>query len=257
VNRYLAIGLATFAGAALLEVALVPAAAVAGAIVLAPAVVPTLRRQLQAAAETLTEVVTRPFTKPAAAPPAVEAADDPSQSLLARLGVGQAIAKTVTFRIIVTSLDFTTNYVVLGELTTAAGLSTFNLVAGPIFYFAHETVWNHVRPSPEAVAVLGLKTAQGDDEVEPQAQDGWHISRALAKTITYRAIATVMDFTTNFVVVGDVVTAVALTASGFVLGPFVYWGHEKAWDRFSGSTERELDPPPSAPSVGPKQSAMA
>jgi uncharacterized membrane protein len=45
-------------------------------------------------------------------------------------------------------------------------------------------------------------------------------------------IATVVDFTTNYVVVGDVATAAGLSAFGFFLGRFVYFGHEKAWDHF-------------------------
>src|SRR5262249_2553255 len=69
----------------------------------------------------------------------------------AGFGIKQAIAKTITFRIIVTTLDFTTNYVVIGELATAAGLSTFNLVAGPVFYFVHETAWNYFGPPGAAV----------------------------------------------------------------------------------------------------------
>src|SRR5262249_36209604 len=63
----------------------------------------------------------------------------------AGFGIKQAIAKTITFRIIVTTLDFTTNYVVIGELATAAGLSTFNLVAGPVFYFVPRAAWDLFR----------------------------------------------------------------------------------------------------------------
>ena len=55
-------------------------------------------------------------------------------------------------------------------------------------------------------------------------------SRALAKTITYRTIASAVDFTINYVVVGDVAAALALSATGLILGPFVYFGHEKAWE---------------------------
>ena len=69
---------------------------------------------------------------------------------MARLGMRQAIAKTITFRIIVTTLDFTTNYIVIGELTTAAGLSTFNLIVGPLFYLGHEAVWNYLGPDENA-----------------------------------------------------------------------------------------------------------
>ena len=42
-----------------------------------------------------------------------------------------------------------------------------------------------------------------------------------------------MDFTTILAVVGDAATAAGLAAFGFVVGPFVYYAHEKAWDYFS------------------------
>ena len=60
------------------------------------------------------------------------------------------------------------------------------------------------------------------------------ISRALAKTITFRVVATTVDFTATYVVVGDLAIAVTLSAFGFVIGPFVYFGHERLWDRLSG-----------------------
>src|SRR5262249_59753725 len=71
----------------------------------------------------------------------------------AGFGIKQAIAKTITFRIIVTTLDFTTNYVVIGELATAAGLSTLHLVVGPVFYFFHATALNYFGP-PRATLPL-------------------------------------------------------------------------------------------------------
>jgi uncharacterized membrane protein len=66
----------------------------------------------------------------------------------------------------------------------------------------------------------------------------------LAKTITFRTIATTMDFTATYVVVGDFATAATLSAFGFVLGPFVYLGHELAWDHFASPRESTLDSPP-------------
>jgi uncharacterized membrane protein len=45
-----------------------------------------------------------------------------------------------------------------------------------------------------------------------------------------------MDFATNYFVLRDLATAAKLTAIGFVVGPFVYFGHEKAWEYF-GSPE--------------------
>lgn len=50
-----------------------------------------------------------------------------------------------------------------------------------------------------------------------------------------------MDLTTNFVVIGEFATAAGLTAVGFVVGPFVYLGHEMVWDRFGSPEKRTED----------------
>ena len=68
------------------------------------------------------------------------------------------------------------------------------------------------------------------------------ISPALAKTITYRTIATIVDFTTNYVVVGNIAEATILSATGFFLGPFVYFGHEKAWECLAGDSTTKTTP---------------
>ena len=235
-KAYVTVGLSVLAGAALFEAALIPGILIGGAVVLAPKYVqrglrplfgPTVRRRN--APKNASKGV-RTKRQDLAALPAAPA----------RLGIKQAIAKTITFRIIVTTLDFSTNYVVIGELATAAGLSTFNLVAGPVFYLAHETAWNYFGPAGADVRVpVGKAPADG----EGSGEGGFTVSRALAKTITFRTLATVMDFTVNYVAVGDVATAVGLSAFAFVVGPFVYLGHEKLWDYYGSPSERTLDPP--------------
>jgi uncharacterized membrane protein len=70
------------------------------------------------------------------------------------------------------------------------------------------------------------------------------MSRALAKTITFRTIATIMDFSVTYIVVRDLATAAGLSAFGFVVGPFVYYGHEKLWDRFFPEDPHPLELPP-------------
>lgn len=223
-KQYIAVGVAVVAGAALIEAALIPGLVIGGAAVLLPKAMPMLRRRVARAAS--------PRRSKGADTGQVLA--KPQTSLLPRFAMGQAIAKTITYRLIVTALDFTTNYIVIGELATAAGLSTFNLVAGPLFYFAHEAGWNYLA-HPDSSVALPLLTPT-EENPEQVAVGGFTFSRALAKTVTFRTLATIMDFTTNYVVVGNVGQAVILSATGFVLGPFVYYGHEKAWDYFG---ERE------------------
>jgi uncharacterized membrane protein len=220
-NRYLAVGLAVVGGAAVIEAALVPGILIGGAALLAPRLLPALGRRLRPAVRALSAP-----RKPTGVPTLRE----PGRSLTipGGLHIGQALAKTITFRIVVTSLDFTSNYIVLGDVATAVGLSGFAFVVGPVFYFVHETMWNWYAGQAPTIEIPLLPAAQGE------GRRGFRISRPLAKTITFRTVATVMDFTTLWVVVGDVATAVGLAAFGFVVGPFVYLGHEKAWDYFSG-----------------------
>jgi uncharacterized membrane protein len=234
-KQYVTVGLAVLAGAAVVEAALIPGLLIGGAAILAPKVLPhlipsDLRRRMTTAKKVgRSRPAARARTaqannKTAAAPAAVPA-----------LGIKQAIAKTITFRVIVTALDFTSNYLVIGEFNAAAGLSTFALVVGPLFYLAHETAWNYFGPGEGDVDVSAFvpwrANASADDERSVT------ISKAIAKTITFRTIATAMDFTALYVVVGDPLTAVGLAAWGFVAGPFVYWGHEKLWERFTSEEE--------------------
>ncbi len=237
------------AGVALLEVALIPGIVLGGAAVLAPSLLPKsvtkslslrgLRRRLKPLLDFSPPVASK-ASLPKVSQQGLPAVNAP---LPVQFTIKQAIAKTITYRIIVTTLDFTVNYVVIGEVATAAGLSAFALVVGPLFYLAHEAAWNRFGDADKRVDLtaylpwrLNAKTPSDEaglsDEASSGDRPGFTISRALAKTITFRTIATTMDFTTNFVVVGDLATALTLSASGFILGPFVYFGHEMVWDYY-------------------------
>ena len=238
-KTYMTIGLTILAGAALLETALIPGILIGGVAVLAPRYLPKgalhgLRRRVETLAgksvqrRTAAEASRREQPEPGA-----------PQNILPKFAIGQAVAKTITFRIIVTTLDFSTNYLVIGEVATAAGLSTFNLIAGPLFYLAHEAAWNYVGPVEDTVGLPTLSAGAREADAEPSSLSRLTISRALAKTVTFRVIASTMDFASNYFVVRDVGSALILSASGFILGPFVYFGHEKAWDYFSTARKGE------------------
>jgi uncharacterized membrane protein len=227
------------AGVALFEAALIPGLLIGGVAVLAGGRLPLLRRRL------------RPLFTAPVAPPAEPTHSAPDRSaakaspaIPARFAIKQAVAKTITFRIIVTTLDFTSNYVVLGEVATAAGLSAFALVVGPVFYLVHETAWNYFGPPGTAVELPALLPLRPGAQEPLAGRRGVTINRALAKTITFRTIATAMDFTTLYVVVGDLATAVGLSAFGFVVGPFVYLGHEMVWDYYGAPKAHANEPPP-------------
>jgi uncharacterized membrane protein len=203
------------AGVALFEVALIPGIAIGAAAVLASNYVPKLRRRLRPPLKSTVRI------EPALAPPD---RPDVKVPLVAGLAIKQVLAKTVTFQIIVTTLDFTAHYVIVGNFATALSLSASHLVIRPVYYFLHEAAWNYLSPPVRRKAGLG-----GD--------------RALVKTVTYQTIATTLDFTAHYVVVGNLATAAALSAVGFVVSPFAYFGHEMAWDYYGSPRARRLDLP--------------
>jgi uncharacterized membrane protein len=215
---------AVVAGAALLEAALIPGVAIGAAAMLAPGGLPWLRRNLS------------PLFKPAKRrPPAPAPAPDARTPLASPLGfpIKQALAKTVTYRIIVTALDFGWNYVVIGEIAAAAGLSAVTLAVAPVFYFVHEAAWSHSSAKARRPADPAGADADPPDAKAPLVDiGGYSVNRALAKTITFRTFSTTTDFAANYAMVRDLPQAAMLTAFGFVVGPFVYLGHEMAWDRF-------------------------
>jgi uncharacterized membrane protein len=211
-----AVVVTALAGAALFEAALVPGVLIGAAAMLGPRLFGRSKSKARPVAATA-----------AARPPSETAARGGAASSSQQLTLTQTLFKTITFRTIVTGLDFGSNLFVIGELAPAAGLSAYGLVAGPIFYFAHEILWNR-RAAGDATA-NGAKFTNGPHDV----YGGFHMSRALAKTITYRLFATTADFSANYFVVRDLAEAALLTSFGFITGPFVYYGHEKAWDYFT------------------------
>lgn len=66
--------------------------------------------------------------------------------------------------------------------------------------------------------------------------DGFSLSRAIWKTITFRVIGTTIDFTTNMVATGSIATSLALSSLPLLIGPWIYFGHEIAWQYWGGGT---------------------
>ncbi len=228
-------------GLTLLEAAALPAIALGGAAVLAPRLWRELRKRSEAAS--------------VASPASPTPSSDAETRLISLPGfkMKQALAKTITYRVIITACDFSWNYVILGEAATAAGLSTVSLAAGPFSYFMHEALWNRygarfTKNGRVTVPVPRVGSKSGG----PQEKGAIVVERSIAKTVTFRTIGTVMEFATNYAFVQDAATAAVLSAFGFVLGPFIYLGHEKAWELADGPKAKAP-----APSVPPAESLPA
>jgi uncharacterized membrane protein len=180
-----------------------------------------------------------------AQPAEVPAAGEP-----ASFDTWRAVVKTLTFRAMVTTVDFGANYFVIGELATAASLSSLSLVAGPIAYFAHEAAWHYYGPASarrtnplEATVHVPLPGAAEGEDHGPTRFAGLKVSRALAKTVTYEGITGVSEFSVNYLFVRDLAAAAGLTTFSVVIAPIVYYVHEKIWDYYDATKARSRAAP--------------
>ncbi len=242
---------AVAAGAAIIEAALIPGLLIGGAAVLAPRLLPRdvlsgLGNKLRRTALSLV-----PATSAASARPAQRHAIQTQATQLQDAGepagfdAWRAVVKTFTYRVIVTTVDFGANYFVIGELATAAGLSSLSLVAGPIFYFAHEAAWHYYGPAStrklNPLEANALVPVPGVTESQENGQTRFarvKVSRALAKTVTYEGVTAVSEFSVNYLFVRDLANAAGLTAFSVAISPFIYYAHEKAWDYFDAAKVR-------------------
>jgi uncharacterized membrane protein len=223
---------AVAAGIALFEVALIPGVLIGGAAVLAPNY---LRKSRQKLVEIFSDRANASQTTSAMAGEDYSPSRD--LSFPAGLKIKRSFAKTITFRVVSSSLDFSWNYILLGEVATAAGLSGIGLLASTVFYFVHETTWNKIRAlSKQNNSDVDVNGSRAGNVKKSAANNQWwslSVNPAVAKTITFRTMATIAEFTTNYAIVRDVPLAGALSAFGLFAGPFVYYGHEKIWDYYS------------------------
>jgi uncharacterized membrane protein len=217
---------AVTAGAAIVEAALIPGLLIGGAAVLAPRLLP--RDTLRGLRDRLKRT----------APPSAQAAHGAQASASgapASFDTWRAVVKTFTYRVIVTAVDFGANYFVIGELATAAGLSSLSLVGGPIAYFTHEAAWHYFGPAsarnPNALEATV-------DVPIPRTAKGVRVSRAFAKTVTYEVVTGVSEFGANYLFVRDLAAAAGLTAFSMAIAPLVYYVHEKGWDYYEASKAR-------------------
>jgi uncharacterized membrane protein len=238
---------AVAAGAAIIEAALIPGLLIGGAAMLAPRLM--RRDMVRGVGDRLRRAAPSPRFSEPTAPSAAANAGVPTASSEPAFDTWRTVVKTFTYRVMVTTVDFGANYFVIGELATAAGLSSLSLVAGPIAYFAHEAAWHyygptsarHSNPLEAAVHVplpgLGERTKNGRP-----AFASVKVSRAFAKTVTYEGVTAVSEFGVNYLFIRDLAAAAGLTTFSIVIAPVVYYVHEKIWDYYEATKARSPAP---------------
>jgi uncharacterized membrane protein len=59
------------------------------------------------------------------------------------LTINRALAKTITYEFVTTTVDFSANYIATRDVVDAAGLTVFAAVVSPFIYYGHEKLWDY------------------------------------------------------------------------------------------------------------------
>jgi uncharacterized membrane protein len=57
----------------------------------------------------------------------------------------RSLTKTISYRVIILTLDFTTVYLFTGKLTVALGFTVISNTYTTIGYFLHERIWDRIK----------------------------------------------------------------------------------------------------------------
>jgi uncharacterized membrane protein len=68
-----------------------------------------------------------------------------AESHHSRESLSRSITKTVTYRVLIMILDFSTIYLLTGKVKIAVGFMVASNVYTTIAYFAHERIWDRVK----------------------------------------------------------------------------------------------------------------
>jgi uncharacterized membrane protein len=61
--------------------------------------------------------------------------------------------------------------------------------------------------------------------------DGESPLRSLVKAYSYRVCGTLTTVVISYVVTGEIVVSLAIGATEMIIKPFVYWCHERVWNK--------------------------
>jgi uncharacterized membrane protein len=139
----------------------------------------------------------------------------------------RTLAKTLSWRIILTVSHFINGFIVTGSLASAAAIAGLSAVINSVLYWAHERIWNW--------AQWNRKPKDGLMFLDGQP-------RTISKIISWRAVITGSNFVVPWILTGSLGQAAAFMSIAIVVNIAIFYFHERVWNRISwGKTVKESE----------------
>ena len=132
----------------------------------------------------------------------------------------RSFVKTVIFRAIVMSMDFTSTLIISGKLESAISFVGVSNIYSTVTYYVYERLWNRTdwrKHKPNGMSE------------EKHSKEHW--TRSLIKTIIYRIVIMSMDFISTYLITGRVEASLEFMVVSNIYTTVTYYVYERLWNR--------------------------
>lgn len=128
----------------------------------------------------------------------------------------RTIAKSVTWRVLLTIVHFINGFIATGSWVTAAAIISITTITNSIYYWLHERGWNYFNWRRELADKVGFFDKK---------------TRTICKLLTWRVLISTTTFLTVLYVSGSVQQGLVYISLGILTNMIIFYVHERLWDR--------------------------
>lgn len=129
----------------------------------------------------------------------------------------RTILKVITWRVLLTISHVVNAFIITGSLITGLQIAGLAAVINSVLFWLHERAWNFAQWN---------RKENGELYTEGQP-------RTLSKIITWRIAITLSNFFIPYIMTGSFGAAALFTGVATVVNMFIFWSHERVWDKIS------------------------
>ncbi len=129
----------------------------------------------------------------------------------------RSFLKSISFRIIVVLSDSAVVALVTGNAPVALWIVLFTNISSTILYYLHERIWN-------------MTTWK---KVSRNRPAGEHITRSLAKAVSFRIVVLTSDLLITNAITGNTSATIEIIIITNLFSTLLYFLHERIWNNSS------------------------
>lgn len=128
----------------------------------------------------------------------------------------RSIVKTITWRIALTISHITNAFIVTGSLILGLQIAGLAAIINSFLFWSHERLWNKFQWNREKNEKTSFSEGQ---------------TRTISKIVTWRILITFSNFLIPFIMTGSWGSAVLFAGMATVVNMFIFWAHERIWNK--------------------------